>query len=147
MFYVIEEGTFTIYDNLDAELARIGKGSCFGELALLRQDVRAANVKAVSAASVLALHRDDFNRILGKLKVWAPSGILGSVAKSRALPLGSTQQHIATRDSAISSFVKILKFMSQMWYTNIWACVGIILELLLNNIRDIYLECIYIGNL
>lgn len=69
MFYVIEEGSFTIYDEHGAELARIGKGSCFGELALLRQDVRAANVKAVSAAQVLALHRDDFNRILGALQV------------------------------------------------------------------------------
>jgi CRP-like cAMP-binding protein len=37
VFYVIEEGTFTIFDNAGAELARIGKGSCFGELALLRE--------------------------------------------------------------------------------------------------------------
>ena len=38
MFYVIEDGSFTIYSERDgAELARVGKGSCFGELALLRQ--------------------------------------------------------------------------------------------------------------
>ena len=37
-FYVIEDGSFTIYNERDgAELARVGKGSCFGELALLRQ--------------------------------------------------------------------------------------------------------------
>ena len=38
MFYVIEDGSFTIYNERDgAELAGVGKGSCFGELALLRQ--------------------------------------------------------------------------------------------------------------
>ena len=34
---MIEEGTFTIFDNAGQELARVGKGSCFGELALLRE--------------------------------------------------------------------------------------------------------------
>lgn len=37
MFYVVEEGSFTICDDDENELARVGKGSCFGELALLRQ--------------------------------------------------------------------------------------------------------------
>lgn len=34
---MVEEGSFTIYDDDENELARVGKGSCFGELALLRQ--------------------------------------------------------------------------------------------------------------
>ena len=37
MFYVIEEGSFTVFNEAQQELARITKGSCFGELALLRQ--------------------------------------------------------------------------------------------------------------
>ena len=37
VFYVIEEGTFTIFKIEGQELARVSKGSCFGELALLRQ--------------------------------------------------------------------------------------------------------------
>ena len=137
MFYVIEDGSFTIYNERDgAELARVGKGSCFGELALLRQashgtsalhvtcclawcrsqcicyavarlvmaayraysnrmtrplsgdtrmnvphlhdmahcdavlqDVRAASVRALTQATLLALHRDDFKRMLGNLQV------------------------------------------------------------------------------
>ena len=36
-FYVIAEGAFSVFDNSNVELVRIGKGSCFGELALLRQ--------------------------------------------------------------------------------------------------------------
>ena len=34
---MIEEGSFTVTNEKDQELARVGKGSCFGELALLRQ--------------------------------------------------------------------------------------------------------------
>ena len=34
---MVEEGSFTIFDDDENELARVGKGSCFGELALLRQ--------------------------------------------------------------------------------------------------------------
>ena len=44
MFYVVEEGDFTIYDGA-TELARVGPGSCFGELALLHGGPRAASVR------------------------------------------------------------------------------------------------------
>ncbi|KAL0042257.1 hypothetical protein WJX77_007366 [Trebouxia sp. C0004] len=67
VFYVVEEGNFTIYDDDENELARVSKGSCFGELALLRQDVRAANVRALSDSLVLTCHRDDFQTHLGRL--------------------------------------------------------------------------------
>jgi signal-transduction protein with cAMP-binding, CBS, and nucleotidyltransferase domain len=44
-------------------------GSCFGELALLSSDVRAAHVMALeSNCSVLKLHRSIFNRLLGTLE-------------------------------------------------------------------------------
>ena len=35
----------------------------------LSQDVRAASVRALTAATLLALHRDDFKRMLGNLQV------------------------------------------------------------------------------
>jgi CRP-like cAMP-binding protein len=44
MFYVVEEGNFTVYDGAN-EMARVGPGSCFGELALLHGGPRAASVK------------------------------------------------------------------------------------------------------
>lgn len=49
------------------ELARVGEGGCFGELALLRSEARAATVMALSDASVLMLSRDVFTRLLGNL--------------------------------------------------------------------------------
>ena len=33
-FYVVEDGSFLIYNEAGSELARVAKGSCFGELAL-----------------------------------------------------------------------------------------------------------------
>lgn len=44
--------TFSSGAENNVELARVGKGSCFGELALLRKDVRAANVAAISDSKV-----------------------------------------------------------------------------------------------
>lgn len=46
---MVEEGEFTIYDAA-SELARVGPGSCFGELALLHGGARAASVKATKCA-------------------------------------------------------------------------------------------------
>ena len=66
-FYIIQEGSFTCMGQGGKELARIGEGSCFGELALLRQDKRAATVVALTDAKVLVLSRDEFNKTLGTL--------------------------------------------------------------------------------
>lgn len=41
---MVEEGNFTVYDGAN-EMARVGPGSCFGELALLHGGPRAASVK------------------------------------------------------------------------------------------------------
>lgn len=50
------------------ELSRLGAGQYFGELALLRNEARAASVKAVTAVDLLALSRADFVRLLGPLQ-------------------------------------------------------------------------------
>lgn len=46
-----------------------GKGSYFGERALLNNDVRAANIIAQSDVSCLSLERETFKRLLGPLDV------------------------------------------------------------------------------
>ncbi|PNW85942.1 hypothetical protein CHLRE_03g199050v5 [Chlamydomonas reinhardtii] len=66
-FYVVHSGAFTVFDADGKELARVGEGGCFGELALLRSEARAATVMALSDASVLMLSRDVFTRLLGNL--------------------------------------------------------------------------------
>ncbi|GMH33824.1 hypothetical protein BSKO_01658 [Bryopsis sp. KO-2023] len=66
-FFIIEEGLFSVFDENRTELARVGKGSCFGELALLRREKRAANVSALTDSKCLTLHRDAFDAMLGSL--------------------------------------------------------------------------------
>ena len=96
---MIEEGTFTVFDDSLGELARISRGSCFGELALLRQDTRAASVRALTDALVLACHRDDFIQKLGSLadirhmwrfealrKVGPHAGLGGQMGMAAAVP-------------------------------------------------------------
>lgn len=66
-FFVVEDGQFAVTDATGTELARCGKGQCFGELALLRKEPRAATVTAVDLSRVLACTREDFDAHLGSL--------------------------------------------------------------------------------
>ncbi|KAG2497546.1 hypothetical protein HYH03_004293 [Edaphochlamys debaryana] len=66
-FYIVHSGAFTVFDDAGKELARVGEGGCFGELALLRAEARAATVMALSDATALSLSREQFTRLLGNL--------------------------------------------------------------------------------
>ncbi|KAG1665295.1 hypothetical protein FOA52_015872 [Chlamydomonas sp. UWO 241] len=66
-FYIIEEGAFTISDEHGTCLAKVAQGSCFGELALLRREARAATVVATTDGMVLVLSREMFTSLLGDL--------------------------------------------------------------------------------
>lgn len=156
-FHVVAQGTFSVFDNDGQELVRLGKGSCFGEVALLRpvktltlstrqplpcapgscaavvawtgaatglacvpvkavnsrihhaaaevlsacgsvQEVRAANVRAVTDAGTMALHRSDLTQLLGPLTdirhMWRFEA-LGTVRTPPPAPAGSSapEQH------------------------------------------------------
>ena len=53
-------------------VARLGEGACFGERALLRDDVRYASVLATSRLFTLYIRRDTFEAVLGKLADLVP---------------------------------------------------------------------------
>ncbi|GLI69549.1 hypothetical protein VaNZ11_014092 [Volvox africanus] len=67
MFYIVQSGSFMVVDENNKELAQVREGGCFGELALLRSDVRAATVLATADSSVLTLSREQFTKLLGNL--------------------------------------------------------------------------------
>ena len=73
VFYVIEEGnavaTKVIHQGHDPEeVMRYAPGDYFGELALIKNEPRAANVRAVTDLKCLVLDRHSFKRLLGPLE-------------------------------------------------------------------------------
>ena len=69
-FYIIREGEVkcTKVGHAEEVSKRLKEGDFFGELALLKDDKRAATVTAVVATKVLTLNRGEFARLLGKLE-------------------------------------------------------------------------------
>ncbi len=67
-FFMIKSGTIRIYrktqENIETELAVLGPGDSFGEMALLTGAPRAANVVVVEDAELTSLSKDQFDRIL-----------------------------------------------------------------------------------
>ncbi|CAG9333182.1 unnamed protein product [Blepharisma stoltei] len=73
LFYMIEEGTAVATKTLHPgmppeEVMRYQAGDYFGELALLKDDARAANVIATSDIKCVTLDRHAFKRLLGPLE-------------------------------------------------------------------------------
>lgn len=66
-FFIVRDGGFKCTNEQGVELARVGPGGCFGELALLRREPRAASVVALSDSQVLTLSREAFVSQLGHL--------------------------------------------------------------------------------
>lgn len=68
-FYIVESGNLYAYKENDpsTSLLEYQSGMFFGELALLKSDVRAASVMARSESRVLSIDRKTFSRLLGPL--------------------------------------------------------------------------------
>lgn len=66
-FYILESGTAEAWKD-GAKVKEYAEGEYFGELALIKDEPRAATVKTTSNCSILSLDRKSFNRLLGPLK-------------------------------------------------------------------------------
>ncbi len=68
--YLVVEGEVSVFKaksgekNLGVEIARIGGGECFGEMALLEDAPRSATIQTVGPARFLVLRKRDFTRIV-----------------------------------------------------------------------------------
>ena len=71
-FYMIEEGNAVALKQMNPkeepiEVYKYNSGDYFGELALLKNQTRAASIKAVTYLEVVALDRVSFKRLIGPL--------------------------------------------------------------------------------
>lgn len=67
-FYIITSGSATVSTRAKGELAVLGPGMYFGEMALVRAEPRAATVTAQGVLTCLVLSRITFTRLLGPLQ-------------------------------------------------------------------------------
>jgi len=71
LFYIIRSGEVRITKDKDTggeeEVARYGKGRYFGEIALIKEDVRMANVYAVGVVKCYTLDRTAFTNLVGDI--------------------------------------------------------------------------------
>ncbi len=89
-FYVIVNGTFVVEvwndDGVAVEVTRIGRGSYFGELAMIGRGMRAASVKAVGAgAQVLEIYKGPFDRIIKDDKTNSVKNALEAIYARRTI--------------------------------------------------------------
>lgn len=63
-FYIVEEGNFEVSVDGKRQAMPIGASGCFGELALLYDQPRAATVRATKQSSVFILERETFRYII-----------------------------------------------------------------------------------
>lgn len=67
-FYIIEDGEVKCTKDGKEVSARLGCGDFFGELALVKDDVRMATVQAVRRTKCLVLDRKTFKRLVGPMQ-------------------------------------------------------------------------------
>lgn len=68
LFIVLDGEAQVVYpsDNGDFELARLGPGDFFGEMALLNDRPRSATVRTLSSMEALVLDKEDFRRVVSE---------------------------------------------------------------------------------
>jgi len=70
-FYILNKGEASAYKNIDGKDEKVldyKPGSYFGELALIKNDLRAATIIADTDCNLLSLDRKSFKRLLGPLE-------------------------------------------------------------------------------
>ncbi|MGH8875172.1 MAG: cyclic nucleotide-binding domain-containing protein [Acidimicrobiia bacterium] len=64
-FYLILEGE-AVVRRKDRKIATLGKGDCFGEMAIIDGQPRSATVAVTADAVILEMHRRDFSYVLDR---------------------------------------------------------------------------------
>ena len=93
LFVILEGHVRVLYParSADFELARLGPGDFFGEMALLNDKPRSATVQAVEDVELLVLAQDDFRNVL----LESPTVAL-QLIESLSIRIRSADEHIST---------------------------------------------------
>ena len=104
-FYIVEEGTLVALKSVNngpaKQMMRFSAGDYFGELAMLKDQPRAATIKVTSDhATILSMDRDTFKRLLGPLEhlMSSRSSMYSEEPKSQKPVSGADKKAIANSD-------------------------------------------------
>jgi putative peptide zinc metalloprotease protein len=107
-FYLVRIGTLDVIDEATgAQIATLGPGDCFGEMALLSDEPRSATVRARTACALLALDRKAFHEVLaahGELEAG-----LTALATARYRPRRIDHWNLQEQRRADGEIVYVLK--------------------------------------
>lgn len=84
-FFVVEEGVVEIWREGSDVRTQFARGQFFGELALLRRDVRSASAAAATACRLFVCARDAFDALLGDLPALQRDWRLGALCQAPVL--------------------------------------------------------------
>jgi len=92
LFLITEGQVSVIYPSrtTDFELARLGPGEFFGEMALLNDEPRSATVQSVGEIEVLTLQKEDFRRI-----VQDSPGVALTLLEALSVRIRNADEHIS----------------------------------------------------
>jgi len=102
MFF-IAEGSVRVHDG-EVELARLGAGDVFGEMAVLDADVRSASVSTDSPARLVSLERDDLWAVIAQDPQALKSIIAAVLQRERAIV-----HDVSERTAQVQAFEKELE--------------------------------------
>ena len=110
MFYMIIEGTASVTQNTRMggvkELVILSTGQYFGELALISNEPRKANVQAITELHCFTIDKFTFTSVLGTLKDAETESIGISILRNVKILEGLSEKHLAT----ISRNLTVLEF-------------------------------------
>ena len=66
--YIIDHGDAEVLGSQDLRIAQLGEGQCFGEIALLTEVKRTADVKALSYCDLFKFEKSDFEELCKKFE-------------------------------------------------------------------------------
>jgi serine phosphatase RsbU (regulator of sigma subunit) len=102
MFFIIE-GRVRVHDG-DVELARLGPGDVFGEMAVLDSDVRSASVTTDLATRLLCLERDQLWQVIAQDSEALKAIIASVLQRERAIV-----EDVSERTARVQAFEKELE--------------------------------------
>jgi small-conductance mechanosensitive channel/CRP-like cAMP-binding protein len=102
-FYIVKSGSVSVIvrggDGVEAEVARLGPGTYFGEMSLLTGDPRTSTCRAIEDSELLCLDRDSFSVLLQENPpvAQAMSEILASRSQATQARLAQERETMVSR--------------------------------------------------